>query len=265
MKKIKKQTGLTLIEMLIVVAIITVLALGGSPALIRFKNHRLVSAGIDRVYQLKRAVDEMGKECNGYPMRSLGDSFAQFRAIINRKQAGGMLPTKFPLDTQCSSTSLQEYISSDLLGSTCEISDPTCAPNKQAGVGVNFNGLFVGDTGGPGNIAQNCSVTSGTTVTGWNYVLLTDTTNPINKPVPVVCADVIYSDTSVTVVINGGGVVGGRQVPDGSGTLGPDGVLLPDACPCGAWCSNNDSGATGCCDDCTDTLGAPYDGLGFKY
>jgi prepilin-type N-terminal cleavage/methylation domain-containing protein len=271
MKAHRNQYGMTLIELLIVVAIIMILAMVGSPLLIRFKNHRMVSAGIDRVYQLKKAVDEMAKECGGYPIRNLGDSFAQFRAIIDRKKAGGMLPYKFPLGTKCSSTSLQEYIhgsgatQSNLLISTCEIGSPGCAGQIHSGVGEDFNGLFVGDAGGPGNIAQNCNVSTGGNVTGWNYVLITDTTNPTNKPIPVVCANVIFKDSSVTVLLNGGGVDGGRQVTDGSGTLGPDGNVVPNFCPCGAWCSNNDSADTGCCDDCVDTLGVKHSGMGFKY
>ena len=265
MKKQNNQSGLTLIEMVIVVAIILILAMVGSPLLIRFKNHRAVSEGIDRVYQLKKAVDEMGKECGGYPMRNLGDSFAQFKAIIDRKQAGGMLPLRFPRGTQCDTTSIQEYIYTSLLTSTCEISSPGCAAGKQQSGGDDFNGLFVGDAGGPGNIAQNCSVTSGATVTGWNYTLITDTTTPTNPPIPVICANIFYKDSSVTVLLNGGGIDGGRQVTDGSGTLGPDGNLVPTFCPCGAWCSNNDSGEVGCCDDCVDTTGTKHAGMGFKY
>lgn len=266
----KSQRGFTLIEMVIVVAIIVIMAGTGFSVFMRFKERNQVGQGIRQVYQIKKALDSFARECGGYPIRTFGGSWNQLRVIVDRQAPlfPNGLPMKYPSRSLCDAVSLNDYINSNMLRGTCDLDDAGCGENVSQSVNVNFGSLFVAHSSGTG-YAQSCNASDGTTDLGWNYVLLTDSADPTLKPIPVLCANVIVrggSNTdSMTVVINGGGVANNVQTIDGAGMIGPDGALLPDACACGAWCEDHLRSNTGCCQTCTDAAGITTDGMGYKY
>jgi hypothetical protein len=221
--------------------------------------------GIARVYLLKKAFDGFERECAGYPIRTLGGDADELLRIIDRQPPAYPLglPQTYPTSRMCDAVSLMDFINTDLKKPVCNASDAECL-KKAGGDAADFNSLFVEDSGGPGNVAGNCSVSGKDFISGWNYVLLTNPSAPMERPVPVVCANVYLKDgKSVTVVVNSEGTARGHNVPDGAGMFGPDGAGLPNACPCGAWCSNNITGETGCCDTCTDSAGKSRAGMKF--
>ena len=269
--KTKSKKGFSLIELVVVATVIIILAAVTAPMIMRMRYHKTVAEGILRVYELKKGFDEIARECGGYPIRSAGGSYTNLLRIMNRCPATfpncnltypNGLPEIHPTGRECDSVSLQEYIPSDLTQTTCDVTDPDCKHTIMSGTGNDFTRLFVGDSGG---IADDCSVASGGTITGWNYALIASTTDPALRPVPVVCANIVYKGDSVTVVLNGGGDDGVHRINDGSGMLSPTGTPLANACTCGPWCSNNYSGESGCCDDCTDDTGTRIQGIGFKF
>jgi prepilin-type N-terminal cleavage/methylation domain-containing protein len=288
MKTLKNIKGFSLIEMIIVIAIILFLTLGLRPVLLNFKSRRFVSQGIYRVFMLKKAVDSMAAECGGYPYRDFGGPISDLKRIADRCPSGSCppypngLPRIFPdVDHQCDIVSIKESIPGNfdfgsVNGSACDADNVDCRRTISSGSNDNYNSLFVQDTGAGGGIADQCSVKSGAYISGWNYVLVINQADPTRRPVPVVCANVQYRDDSVTVVVNGGGIATNSPlpndaVPDGSGMIAPNGSLLTTYCPCGAWCSDNHKGITGCCDKCVDSNGTKhYPGedsknKGFKY
>jgi len=170
------------------------------------------------------------------------------------------LPSKFPSGSMCDAVSLQDYIGSDMQRGTCDLTtDPGCVSKVSSSNGAQFGSLFVAHSTGPG-YAPDCNANAAINL-GWDYVLLGDITQPSRRPVAVVCGNLLYDNSTVTVVINGAGVIGPLQVTDGSGTVGPDAIPLPDACLCGAWCEDHVHNDTGCCQPCTDNTGLRHEGL----
>ena len=262
--------GFTLIEMAIVVAIIAIMAATAFGVFLRFKQRNQVGQGIRHMFQIKKSLDSFARECGGYPIRTYGGPWNQLRVIINRQPPlfPFGLPQKYPSGAQCDAVSLQDYIASNMFKGTCDIQTAGCTEKIAKNHGANFGTLFVADSAG-GGYAQDCNATDGSLDLGWNYVLLADPTQAFLKPIPVICANMLVQDSSsydsMTVVINGSGVVGAVRTVDGAGMLGPDGGLLPDACTCGAWCEDHLHNRTGCCQTCTDAAGVTMDGMGFKY
>jgi prepilin-type N-terminal cleavage/methylation domain-containing protein len=270
--------GFTFIEVMVSMAIILILIGGGVSVVFRTRNMNTVRAGISRVFQLKNAVDTMAKECGGYPTRSATDDYEHLQVIVNRCGDGAPncttypngLPEIYPTGRECDAVSLQNSISENLQASTCYVDEPGCAGKIRRNNTKAFNALFVED--GKGIISGNCSSMSGSKSSGWNYTLANpDTDNPSTRPIAVVCANVLYNpgrtNGSVTVVLNSAGVTKtGFKAYTDSGMIAPDGAELPNACPCGAWCANNVTGASGCCGMCTDAnTGITHAGIGFRY
>lgn len=257
------KSGITLLELVIVCAIMGILAVICTPLILRFKEHKTVSQGIYRVYQLKKAFDSYERDCAGPPIRTNGGAFNDLKRIVDLDPPSYPLglPEIYPDKHRCSSTSLKEYLVGNALATVCDKADGDCRQGKVAG--ADFSSMLAADTGGVGGIAGQCNANN----IGWNYVLIEDLDAPTNKPVTVYCADVFFKpNVTVTVVVNGGGINGGTEVTDGAGMVGPSGAVLPNSCPCGAWCSINQAGGeTGCCDRCTDTMGNSHSGIGFRY
>jgi prepilin-type N-terminal cleavage/methylation domain-containing protein len=262
--RLLKRKGFTLIELAIVVAIIAILASVGSYVFIKFKTRNRIGEGIRQLYQIKKSVDAWSKECGGYPIRNYGGGFNQLSVLIDRQPPTFPmgLPMTHPAQRMCDAVSLQDYIGSNMQLGTCDLStDPSCASKKSGSTGAQFGSLFVAHSAGPG-YAPMCNANSGATMLGWEYVLLRDATDPVAKrAVPVLCGNFVYEGSTVTVIINGAGIAGNTKVPDGSGMVGPDGMPLPDACVCGAWCEDHVHNETGCCQACTDYMGNRHDGL----
>ena len=262
----RNELGFTLMELAIVAAIVVILALVGTPVLLRFKERNRTAEGIRQLYQIKKSVDFVARECGGYPIRNLGGGWAELRRIINRDAPllplG--LPRTFPTTAMRDAASLQDYVKGSMLKGTCDLTNPTCSSDVASSTGGNFGSLFVKHDAAS-TYAADCNEDDGTTILGWNYVLLADYGAPTSKPVPVVCGNIKYRNSSVTAIVNGSGIVGAVRVADGSGMVGPDGVALPDMCTCGAWCRNNINNETGCCKTCTDAMGVEHEGIGFKY
>lgn len=258
----RNQKGFSLIELGIVVAIIVILASVANTMFIKFKQRSRIGEGIRQLYQIKKSLDAWSKECGGYPKRTLGGGFNQLSAIIDRQPPSFPLglPRKFPSDSRCDAVSLQDYIGSDMQKGTCDLStDPGCSGKVSSSNGAQFGTLFVAHSSGP-DYAPLCNANAAINL-GWDYVLLGDVTQPARRPVPVICGNLLYDNSTISVVINGAGVYGATSVPDGSGTIGPDAMLLPSACPCGAWCEDHVHNDSGCCQPCTDTTGVRHDGL----
>lgn len=264
------QRGFTLIELAIVAAIITIMAGTAFTIFLRFKHRNQVGQGIRQIYQIKKALDSYARECTGYPIRTPAGSWNQLRVIIDRQAPTFPLglPIKYPSRSMCDAVSLNDYINTNMLAGTCDLDDAGCSETISKSSGVKFGSLFVADGAGPG-YSQICNANDGFTNLGWNYVLLTDASDPTLKPIPVICANVIVRDgtttDSMSVVINGSGVANGVQTVDGAGIIGPDGAALPDACTCGAWCEDHLRNETGCCQPCTDAAGVRLDGMNYKY
>ena len=265
--KPKKQQGFSLIELAIVTAIIAILAAVSVTVVNRLRTRARTAEGIRHVYQIKKAIDSWSKECGGYPIRTYGGGFTQLRRIIDRQPPTFPLglPQKFPSTAMCDAVSLESFINSNMLRGTCDIvSDSGCVAQVAHASGGNIGALFVSHETGPG-YAPDCSEDDGTIKLGWNYVLLGDLSNPQNRPVSVVCANLLFggssSTSSLTVVVNSGGVFGLQQISDGAGMVGPDGAALPDACPCGAWCEDHLRNEAGCCKSCMDATGVKHDSI----
>jgi type II secretory pathway pseudopilin PulG len=270
----RNNKGMTYIELMVVMAIVLTLIIGGTSATMRIRNMNTVRAGISRVFQLKNAVDIMAKECGGYPDRepALIKDYASLEPIINRCGAGSPnckapypngLPSVFPSGRECDAVSLQNSIASGLSFPTCDLSDAACAGKIRANAHKQFNSMFVD--------GLDCSVSDGKHATGWNYALSHKPADYTARPVAIVCANILYNpgktNGTVTVTLNSAGISqSGIQANNNSGMVSIKGDGLPNACPCGAHCTDNVTGKSGCCQSCTDsTNGQRHEGIGFNY
>lgn len=266
--------GTNIIELLIVLLIIGTLASISWTYIGRVKERTRVSSGLQRIHQLKKAVEQMSRECHGYPLREWGSGWANLRDIINRYGATnnpspvGVTPATiviYPVDSGrlCDGVSLQNIIPTGLQMSTCNISTAGCSSGANTNQAQNFNEVFVED---PAASAICPEPGGGGMITGWNYGLVTQgtlaaPTVATRAPVAVYCANVVYRNSSVTIIVNGGGFnASGKEVTDGSGMIDIKGKPLSNPCPCAAWCGNNLTGDKGCCKNCVDAQDAnkPY-------
>jgi hypothetical protein len=261
--------GISVVELVLVTCILGSLLAGGWILITHLKQRQLVGAGINRVYEIKKAIDQMARECGGYPWRTQTPAkdfgWTGLSRIINPCANNNPvctvhpigLPKTYPRDTDCQASNLQKFIPSGLKFTTCATTDANCINNITKNSQKDMNSMFVSDA-----VTLKCPEPAGAPiVVGWNYSLVVGTTGtPPTHPtsIPVVCANIaLGKGKTLTVIVNGGGVIGTDKTVEGSGMIGLDGAALADACPCGAWCKEygiaGPGSHQGCCKACTCT------------
>ncbi len=267
MKSIKKQSGLTLIEMLIVLAIIALLASLATPNYFRFRARQRVRGAIRTVIEMKKALNDMSAECKGMPVRGDVTDENNFLQMIDKQECNAgvgandsyMYIWKSNTGTAkkpCVGTSMGKQLGVESTGGVNAFCQPACVYGSSgcgASIGMMSYELF---TEVPGDPCTPNYPSFGGGSPGWNYNLLTGA--PTEKPVGVLCAISAGYRTPVKIIINTGGYYNGTAVREGSGVYDINGSILPNQCPCGPWCENMATGEKGCCTSCWDEPGIGY-------
>jgi len=285
MKIFREEKGSTLLELIVVMGIIVILSAIGINSYFQYVSRARVKTAINNLIILKKALNNMATVCQGFPMREDPSDMNEILPIIDLTECKGSTvaedaknPPVFPTEMGCPQESLGDEIlkayskttltesthSSSLCRSTCKIDNIGC----QAGRETNFHQMFVTapeessggcspDYGSPAG-SEYASI-DGTYKPGWNYALLHDANNSIDKPVGVICGVAPGYKTAVKIVINTAGYFSSTSVEEGSAIFDINGNKLPGGgCPCGAWCQEITYNRYGCCTSCQNKKGIGY-------
>ncbi|MFC1474652.1 hypothetical protein ACFLQK_01285 [bacterium] len=278
MEKLRKTRGITIIELIIICAIICILLAIFTPSYFQFRAKQRVRMTIRTVMEIKKALNNMAQECKGYPIRDDIVDETEFTTIIDQVECipGKVLPAPHPVSWPtkklCGGTSLGKMLAVETEGGSNALCVPACkyengncyfeAGGQKASIysmaGLAINEAFAYVQGDECTPAYGGPAFGGGSP-GWNYALLKTDADPLDAPVGVICAVGMGFKTPVKVIINTGGFFSGRQVQDGTAVFGLNGNYLGgSACPCGPYCENLVSGEKGCCASCWDKKGIGY-------
>lgn len=274
----KKQTGYTIIELIIVMAIISTIAAAMMSSFTAYKDRARVKAAIRQLVLIQKSINTIAGACRGFPIRDVANinDIDSILPIVDETSCGGAAKTPttiFPSRYQCQGGSL----SSELRESLCK-SAPTVEDNNSNN--PNFNKMFIALPSGIDACSPNYGAPSGSGYPGnyrpgWNYALLFDSTG-IDKPVGVICGTALGHGVVVKVVVNTSGVYSGESISEGSGCRDITGVALVNPCPCGPWCAELSltgapTGRQGCCASCNGGgnlscgVSGFHNGIGYKF